>query len=156
MLSHFVQEKNCNLLIHHYITYFLDTTTNYYNIIVNDFRFNLHNNFSTNIFILNLALADFLYCFLCLSVHTILFIYKKWVWGFNVCIIFANIVHANAYSCWLSVAMIALSRCISVVNSGKSTILSSRRNQIIIILSIRIYGFAILIPTNLKVMTMIY
>ena len=100
---------------------------------------------------MNLAFSDLIYCALCLSTNAISLIKEKWEWGIHLCIIYANILHATAYSAFMSVAMIALSRCIAVTNIGKPTIFSSKRNQILIVVSIRLYGFILLIPTNLKV-----
>ena len=114
-------------------------------------RFNLHNNWVTNGFILNLAFSDLLYCLCVCSINTILYMRKKWVWGLTFCKIFANIIYSTAYSAWLSVAMVAVSRCITIVNPGKETIFSSRRNRLITFLFIRIFAFLPLIPDNIGV-----
>ena len=115
------------------------------------FRFNFQINWSTTIFILNLALADLLYCAFNFSFFILLFVHKKWDWGASLCILDANIRYSNALAAWMSVAMVAASLCITIINPGKQTIISSRKNQIFIIVCIRIYGFLLLIPTNLKV-----
>ena len=115
------------------------------------FRFNFQINWSTTIFILNLALADLLYCAFNFSFFILLFVHKKWGWGASLCILDANIRYSNALAAWMSVAMVAASLCITIINPGKQTIISSRKNQILIIVCIRIYGFLLLVPTNLKV-----
>ena len=114
-------------------------------------RFNLHTKWETTGFILNLAFSDLLYCTCCLSIDTILYMRKKWVWGLALCKFYANIIYSTAYSAWLSVAMVAASRCITITNPGKETIFSSRSNRMIIFVCIRIYGFLLLIPDNIGV-----
>ena len=76
---------------------------------------------------------------------------KKWVWGLAFCKFYANIIYSTAYSAWLSVAMVAASRCITIANPGKETIFSSRTNRMIIFVCIRIFGFLLLIPDNIGV-----
>ena len=48
---------------------------------------------------------------------------------------------------WMSVALVAASLCIKITNPGKITILCSRKNRIIIVICIRIYGLILFIPT---------
>ena len=79
---------------------------------------------------------------------------KKWVWGLTFCKIFANVIYSTAYSAWLSVAMVAVSRSVTIVNPGKETIFSSRRNRLITFLFIRIFAFLPLIPDNIGVSKM--
>ena len=114
-------------------------------------KFNLHNNWSTTGFILNLAFSDMLYCACCMSINTILYMRKRWDWGLPLCRFYANIIYSNAYSAWMSVAMVAASRCVTIVNASKPTIFSSRKNRLAIYILIRIYGFVLLIPDNIGV-----
>ena len=62
-----------------------------------------------------------------------------------------QICFSNAYADWMSLAMIAASLCSEVTSLGQQTIFSSRRNRILILIFIRVYGFVLLIPTNLGV-----
>ena len=112
-----------------------------------DFRFNLHKSWSTTAFILNLAFGDLLYCILNFSHWVMLSIHKKWDFGKPLCKIIPVFLNANVCSCFMSVAMIAISRLIMINNIGKPTLLFSKRNQVMIIISIRIYGFVVCIPT---------
>ena len=116
-----------------------------------DFRFNLHKNWSTTAFILNLAFGDLLYCILNFSHHAMLSIHKKWDFGTPLCKIYPVFLNANVYSCFISVAMIAVSRFITMNNIGKPTILHLKRNQLMFIISIRIYGFVVCTPTIFRV-----
>ena len=44
-------------------------------------KFNLHRNWPLTIFILNLAIADFLYSSINLPLYALQYIYKGWFWG---------------------------------------------------------------------------
>ena len=59
--------------------------------------------------------------------------------------------YSNAYADWMSIAMVAVCRRSTVTNPGKITLFSSRRNRIIMLISIRIYSLSLLIPTNFGV-----
>ena len=83
-------------------------------VILFNYRFNLHKNWATTGFILNLAFSDLLYCICCLTINPILYMSKKWVWGLAFCKFYANIIYSTAYSAWMSVAMVAASRCITI------------------------------------------
>ena len=61
-------------------------------------RFNLHINWSTTAFILNLAFADILYCVFNLSILSSVYLRKRWDWGEVLCKIHANVMFSNAYS----------------------------------------------------------
>ena len=109
-------------------------------------RFNFHNKWLANIFILNQAFAILFHCVLFLSVQTILFFRKRWDWGIYYCKVYANIVVTNQISVFMSVAVIAVNSNLMITNPLKPKILSSVRNQIIISVLIRIYGFIITLP----------
>ena len=49
------------------------------------YRFNLHLHWTTTIFILNLALADFLYCVVNLPLYALQYLHQRWIWGPNLC-----------------------------------------------------------------------
>ena len=111
-------------------------------------RFNLHNNWPDTFFVLNLAFADLFYCATVLPIDTIVYMRKKWDWGLSLCKLHANNIKLSAYSAWMSVAMVAFSRFITVKSSGKSTLFKSRRNRILAFFLIRIYALILLIPDN--------
>ena len=75
-------------------------------------RFNLHINWSTTFFILNLAFVDLLYSTISLSMYTFQHMHKRWDWGINFCKLSGNITYTIAYADWMSVAMVAASRSI--------------------------------------------
>ena len=49
------------------------------------YRFNLHLHWTTTIFILNLALADFLYCVVNLPLYALQYLHQRWIWGPSLC-----------------------------------------------------------------------
>ena len=74
------------------------------------------------------------------------------IWGYTGSQAIFNIQYGIAYSDWMSVAMIALSRLMEVTNPRISkTIFNSNKNQIFIIISTWIYGFLLLLPSNFGV-----
>ena len=103
------------------------------------------------VFILNLASADLTYCLINLPIDVLRKLQYRWKWSLPVCQFVANIRYSNAYADWMSLAMIALCLCYKVTKPRKETIFSSTRNRIFILVFIRMYGFILLIPTNLRV-----
>ena len=117
-----------------------------------DYRFNLHKRFSDKIFILNLAFADLMYCGIDLSLNAYQYFYPKWEWGIFSCQIISNIRFSNPFAEWMSLALVAASRCYSIIRPEKSKVFFSKCNLILIVIFNRIYGFALLIPFNFGVM----
>ena len=115
------------------------------------FRFNLHRNWHVTIFILNLAFAELLYCVINLPIYVYLDSYKKWDLGHHFCEISTTIRYINLFANYMSVAMIAVSRCIMVTKPKFCANLVSRRNRIISIISIWLYGLILVLPTNFGV-----
>ena len=66
----------------------------------------------------------------------------------------ANIRYFNAFADWMSVALVAASRCITVTKPKLLyKIFSVKKYRILILCSVWIYGIILLIPTNLGVNT---
>ena len=114
-------------------------------------RFNLKKISASTAFILNLAFSDLMYCIFNFSIITFEHIATRWKWGKVLCLLFVNIRYSNCYSAWMSVSMVALTRCITVSKLGKTTFLSMRRNRLVICLIVRIASIVILLPSNLGV-----
>ena len=70
----FQKESKLTIVIHWLITFMME----YY-------RFNLHLHWTTTIFILNLALADFLYCVVNLPLYALQYLHQRWIWGPTLC-----------------------------------------------------------------------
>ena len=111
----------------------------------NNFRFNLHTNWPMTAFILNLAFADFFVCGFNIFQH----VYQSS--NQIICIIIDNLGYSNEYSEFMSLAMLAAFRCISVIYPRKASILSNGMNRIIVFIAIRIYSLLLLIPYNFDV-----
>ena len=62
-----------------------------------------------------------------------------------------NNLYSNAYADWMSIAMIALCLNRKVTNLLQDNIFSSKRNMIMIVVFIRLYGILLLLPTNFGV-----
>ena len=77
-------------------------------------KFNLHRNWITTIFVINLAFADFLYCTVNLPLYALNYLNQGWFWGKNLCQISTAFRYVNAFADWMSVAMIAVSRCLTL------------------------------------------
>ena len=108
------------------------------------FRFNLHKTLATTVWILNLAFADLLYCLFYLSIFVVT---PSWIFGGTSCRFFAFFYTSAKLTAWMSVAMVAFNRCVMVSNLGNSNFLSSRKNQVLIMIFLRIYGFICTLPT---------
>ena len=117
------------------------------------FRFNLHKvSRSNTVFILNLAFWDFLYCGINLPFYSLQYLHQSWDWGLTLCIVYSNIRYINAFADWMSVALIAASRCITVTKPKKmSKLFATKRNRVITLMCLWLYSFLLLIPTNCKV-----
>ena len=115
-------------------------------------RFKLHVNWSTIVFILNLAFVDLLYCMIGIPHYSLMLVHKKWDWGANACKIFAYLENLLAYVEWLSLAMVSVSRYISLTNYGKSHVFTYRKYRNGLFAMIWIYGIVLLLPTNLKLL----
>ena len=115
------------------------------------FRFNLHKRFSDKIFILNLAFADLLYCGINFPFAAYQYFYSNLEWGIFSCRLISNIILCNVFAEWMSLALVAASRCFSIIQPVRSRTFFSKRNLCFILILNRIYGFAILIPYNFGV-----
>ena len=124
-----------------------------YNFIPLYFRFNLHVQWNTTAFVMNLAIADLLYCAINLPIYSLQFFYQTWDLGWYLCYHTANFRYINAFADWMSVALIAVSRCITVTRIKNFEKFFNKRNRRIIIAFVWIYSVAILIPTYLEVFT---
>ena len=107
---------------------------------------------STTVWVVNLAFADLLYCLIYLSPFLIAPLGgRSWMLTEAYCKFFAYSYTSTKLTSWMSVAMVAMSRCIMVSNHGVSEFLSSKRNQVLIMIFLRIYGFICILPTAIGV-----
>ena len=64
---------------------------------------------------MNLAFTDLLYSAICLPLRAMQFFYKGWFWGEPLCKIIGIFDYITAGTEFLSVAMVALSKCINLI-----------------------------------------
>ena len=106
----------------------------------------------TTVWVVNLAFADLIYCLFYLSQFMFApFGGRSWMLTEAYCKFFAYSYTSTKLTSWMSVAMVAMSRCIMVSNYGDSEFLSSKRNQVLIMIFLRIYGFICILPTAIGV-----
>ena len=110
-----------------------------------DNRFGLQIN-STTIFILNLALSDLLYCAINLPMYATQYLARIWPLGSSLCYANAVFRYINAFGDWVSVGIIAVSRCIFLLKPGFARRYLTKRNSYIICLMIWAYTSLIMIP----------
>ena len=119
------------------------------------FRFNLHLHWTTTIFILNLAFADSLYCAINLPLYAMQYLKQRWTWGPDLCYITTAFRYINAFADWMSVAMIAVSRCVSLTRPELGEKIFGGRNGKLIILAIWVYANLLILPIYTKVSPMV-
>ena len=78
-------------------------------------RFGLHKCWPTTIFVLNLAVADLLYCFVVVPLTAVQFYEKGWKWGKFGCFLSGIVKYGVMTVEWSSVALIALTKCINLL-----------------------------------------
>ena len=116
-------------------------------------RFGLHLQWSSTVFVLNLAFADLLYCAIELPVIAIHYLHQTWDWGFASCYITASFRYLISYVEWMSIAWIAFTRCILVTNNEYFKSILKAKNRRLLIVSTWIYAVLLLMPTFLEVLT---
>ena len=114
-------------------------------------RFHLHNQWPTTFFILNLAFSDLLYCTFSLTMYAYEYFQMKWNLGLLFCKLLATFRYIISYSCWISVAMIAVTRCISITKPGQPTVFSHKKYRRFICALIWLFAIAIVLPTYFEV-----
>ena len=117
------------------------------------YRFGLHLQWSSTVFVLNLAFADLLYCAIELPVIAIHYLHQTWDWGFASCYFTASFRYLISYVEWMSIAWIAFTRCILVTNNEYFKSILKAKNRRLLIVSTWIYAVLLLMPTFLEVHT---
>ena len=115
------------------------------NSLIYECRFGLQIN-STTIFILNLAFSDLLYCAINLPMYATQYLARIWPLGSSLCYANAVFRYINAFGDWVSVGIIAVSRCIFLLKPGFARRYLTKRNSYIICLMIWAYTSLIMIP----------
>ncbi|KAF8764331.1 protein trapped in endoderm-1-like [Argiope bruennichi] len=105
----------------------------------------LHN--ATTAFVVSLAVADFLFCAVCLPLTATRYIYKEWILGDELCTLFPFFFYGNVAASLMSMTAITFNRfvlinCYSVYNK-----IYSRLNVACMIVFCWAFSYLILLPT---------
>lgn len=103
---------------------------------------------SATILIVNLAFADLMYCSINLPLYTIQYWNGRWPFDRTACRIFAVFRYVNAFGEWMSLAVIALSRCIGLIRNQRCF---SWKQGFTIIVAIWFYAFIMILPAVTEV-----
>ena len=112
-------------------------------------RFGFERHFATTtLFILNLAAVDLTYCLLSLPAQAVQKLTRSFPFGDVPTQILAIFSTINGYVSWMSVALVALSRCLFILNfwNNLSTGCSLGWTIGVIFGLLWVYGFSILVP----------
>ena len=109
-------------------------------------RFGLENSLHlTTVFILDLALLDFLYCLANFLIIVFQHSKLRWISERQVCFISELLLSLFAYSDWMCVSMIALSRCLSITNPRLMESMESKPKMLTAAVAVWIYGMLIIL-----------
>ena len=126
-----------------YIQYHVQTHISRFGIVMN----------STTIFILNLAFSDLLYCAINLPMYATQYLERIWPLGASLCYANAVFRYINAFSDWVSVGLIAVSRCICLLKPNWAERYLTKTNSVLVCILIWIYASFILVPLYTEVQT---
>ena len=111
-------------------------------------RYGLERGWKTNtVFVLNLSFFEILYCTFNLSIYAATYLTRGWPFGSHLCILSSAFIKMNAFGDWMSLGLIALSRCLSLTKPNFWRKFCSYRNVTCMILGIWIYAFLMILPT---------
>lgn len=89
-------------------------------------RFKIHNQWPITNLILSLAFADLVYCLAEIPASAVLLISRKWLIGSWMCYAIATLRYVSFSASNYSLALIAVCRCIFVINFNLSTKIFSK------------------------------
>ena len=119
---------------------------------VNFYRYGLERGWRTNtVFILHLAFAELVYCTFNLPSYAATYLSRGWPFGYTLCGISSAFIHMTAYADWISLGLIALSRCLNLTKPNAWNKFCNTRNIFIVLLSVWIYAFLLILPTIIAV-----
>ena len=110
-------------------------------------RYGLERGWKTNtLFVLNLSFFEMLYCIFNLPIYAATYLTRGWPFGHNACVLSSAFIKMNAYSDWISLGLIALSRCLSLTKPHLWRKFCCYRNMACIFIWIWIYAFLMILP----------
>ena len=86
-------------------------------------------------------MSDLLYCTFNLPLYAVQYLRQEWPFSSGMCYAFAAFRFINAYADWMSLALIAVSRCMGLIWKAKAEqYLSGKKGMVLIVL---IWAYAI-------------
>ena len=115
-------------------------------------RYGFQIGWRTNtVFILNLAFNELLYCTLNLPSYASTYLKRGWPFGYNLCGMSLAFIQVNAYADWISLGLIALSRCMCLIKQTAWSRFCNNRNILFVFFSVWIYALLLALPAILSV-----
>lgn len=93
----------------------------------------LSSSSSTNVFILNLSVADLLFLLFCVPLHATIYTLPEWVFGAFLCKFGHFFSTVSMFVSVFTLMAMSVDRYIAVVLSGKSACVRSRRNAMVVL-----------------------
>ena len=82
-----------------------------------NFRFKLEEHWQTStVFILNLAALELMFCVVCMPTYIFIFAETFWPHNITFCKFIGAFTLLNAHTNWLSIGLIAVTRCVGLMN----------------------------------------
>lgn len=106
---------------------------------------------ATTAFIVNLCIADLLFCSFSMPLSALTFIEKKWLYGDVLCKLFPLVRYSNGAVSLFSVIAITLNRYILIVHPKVYPLVYTKRNMAIMISLIWFFSILFLLPPLLGV-----
>lgn len=106
---------------------------------------------ATTAFIVNLCIADFLFCSFSMPLSALTFIQENWYYGDVLCKLFPLVRYSNGAVSLFSVIAITINRYILIVHPESYPKVYTKRNMAIMIVTIWITSFLLLLPPLLGV-----
>ena len=140
------------------------------------FRFGFVSDWdSTTLFVLNLAFSDLLYCLINLPLYAVQYLYQRcmrcscesnrtlavvpfsfsdacrWPLGEEACRASVSFRYVNAFAEWMSLAFIAVSRCLGIIKPAVCEKYLAGRSGLAVMALIWLYALGLISPVLTKV-----
>ena len=104
-----------------------------------------------NKYILNLAIADFLYCTVNMPVLSLQYLSHGWFGSKKLCLFFGSFLFVITYAEWMFVAIIALKKCVHLIKPRLGDLIFSGVTGSMILVLIWIYPVLVVANLHFKV-----
>ena len=94
-------------------------------------------------YILNLAIADLLYCTVNMPVLALQYLYHGWYRSKSLCLFFGSLLVVITYAEWMFLAIIALKKCVHLIKPRLGDLIFSGVTGSIILVLIWIYALLV-------------